>query len=368
MQNYLIVVTLHIPNKIEHRNSNTTMIGNDIDKNSVRSLAQLIERCNTVVITCHVKPDGDAVGSTLALMHILSTLGKAVHIVTPDSPPRSLRFLPGCKEVVAVSSQEDFCRSLVEKAELIFCLDFNALNRIDRLAPFIARAKAKKVLIDHHLDPEAFADITISRPSESSTCALLFKVICALGLRPIIDKKTAMCFMTGIMTDTGNLSYNANDPDLYTIVSDLLRLGVNKVRLWERLNIKTQSQLRLNAFAIDSRMELLMNGRAALITLNADDLARYDYVKGDTEGLVNVPLTIPEVAVSVFMHQEPGFIKVSMRSKGEFPVNKICSSHFGGGGHLNAAGGEFRGHMREAVDTLRKVLPDYAQYLPIVEK
>ena len=344
------------------------MIGNDIDKHSIKALAQFLESCGSVVITCHVKPDGDAIGSSLALFHILTTLGKDVHIITPDTPPRSLKFLPGCKEIIAVSAQEDFCKSLIDKADIIFCLDFNAINRIDRAAPLIAGAKAHKVLIDHHLEPEAFADVTISRPAESSTCALLFKVICALGLRPVIDKKTAMCLMAGIMTDTGNLSYNANDPDLYTIVADLLRLGVNKVRLWERINTRTRTQLRLNAFAIDSRMELLFGGRASLITLSAEDLTRYDYVKGDTEGLVNVPLSIPEVAVSVFMHQEPGFIKVSMRSKAEFPVNRLCSEHFGGGGHLNAAGGEFRGSMSEAVETLRRVLPDYASFLPPIEK
>ena len=273
------------------------MIGNDIDKKSIKALAQLIEQCNNVVITCHVKPDGDAVGSTLALFHILSTLGKAAHIITPDSPPRSLRFLPGCKDIIALSAQEDFCKSLIDKAELIFCLDFNAINRLDKAASVISGAKARKVLIDHHLYPEPFADITISRPTESSTCALLFKVICALGLRPLIDKKTAKCLMAGIMTDTGNLSYNANDPDLYTITGDLLRLGVDKVNLWERLNTKSLSQLKLNAFAIDNRMEMLLNGRAALITLTAEELENYNYVKGDTEGLVNIPLSINGVAV-----------------------------------------------------------------------
>ena len=343
------------------------MIGNDIDKKSIKALAQLIEQCNNVVITCHVKPDGDAVGSTLALFHILSTLGKAAHIITPDSPPRSLRFLPGCKDIIALSAQEDFCKSLIDKAELIFCLDFNAINRLDKAASVISGAKARKVLIDHHLYPEPFADITISRPTESSTCALLFKVICALGLRPLIDKKTAKCLMAGIMTDTGNLSYNANDPDLYTITGDLLRLGVDKVNLWERLNTKSLSQLKLNAFAIDNRMEMLLNGRAALITLTAEELENYNYVKGDTEGLVNIPLSINDVAVSVFMHEEPGFIKVSMRSKGEFPVNRLCSEHFGGGGHLNAAGGEFKGSLSEAVDTLHRVLPEYSGFLPHID-
>ena len=343
------------------------MIGNDIEKKTIKDLAQLIDRCGNIILICHVKPDGDAIGSTLALDHVLSALGKKVQIISPDSPPRSLRFLPGCKNILAVSSQESYCKSLIGKADLIFCLDFNTLSRIDRAEPFVLKSNAHKVLIDHHLEPEDFAEITISRPGESSTCALLFKVICALGLRPIIDKKTAMCLMTGIMTDTGNLSYNANDPDLYTIVGELLRLGVNKVSLWERINTKTINQLRLNAFAIESRMEMLIDGRAALITLDADDLKRYEYVKGDTEGLVNVPLSIPEVAVSVFMHQEPGFIKVSMRSKSEFPVNKICSQYFGGGGHLNAAGGEYKGTLREATDTLKRVLPDFVAYLPPIE-
>lgn len=335
------------------------MFGMPISMKQLGIFEDLINRATDVVITCHVKPDGDAVGSTLALCHVMEQLGKKAYVVTPDTPPEYLNFLPGCKDVVAYSANKEFADSLLQSASLIFCLDFNAAYRVDRMEQALREAPAKKIMIDHHLDPEDFVDVVVSQPSDSSTCFLLFKVLCQLGWKPLIDKETATCIAAGMMTDTGNFSYNANDPEIYRAMAELLATGIDKVLIWEKLNVKSEAQLRLNGFALAEKMELFADGRASLMMLSREELHKYGYKKGDLEGLVNVPLQIPKVRLSVLMHQEPDFVKVSARSQGNIPVNKLCEKYFSGGGHMNAAGGEFRGTLEEArevyITALRRI-------------
>lgn len=334
------------------------MFSTPVAKNDVKSLRRLIEDAKKVAVTCHVKPDGDAVGSMLALWHVMSKMGKDVTSIPPDAPPRYLDFLPGCDDVAPFSQNEEFTRRQLWEADIIFCLDFNASYRVDRMEKALLEAPGKKVLIDHHLSPEQFTDITVSEPSDSSTCFLLFKVLCQLGLRPLVDKDIATCLAAGMMTDTGNFSYNANDPEIYTAMAELLTTGIDKVAIWERLNIKSENQLRLNGFALEKRMEIYSAHHASLIRLSAEDLKEFHYRKGDLEGLVNVPLQIPDINLSVLMHQEPDFVKVSMRSQGKLPVNELCEKYFSGGGHRNAAGGEFRGGMDEAKNVFEKALEE----------
>ena len=324
------------------------MFQEPLKKKTLKELALLIENAGKIVITCHVKPDGDAVGSTLALWHVLGQLGKDVYVVTPDVPPAYLKFLPGFREITPYSQNADFAEELIKEANIIFCLDFNAAYRVDRMEQALIEAKGKKIMIDHHLDPENFVDIIVSMPQDSSTCYLLFKVICQLGWKPLINKETAGCLAAGMMTDTGNFSYNANDPDIYRAMAELLATGIDKVAIWDKLNVKSESQLRLNGYAVEKKLEILGEGMVAVMSLTKEELERFNYRKGDIEGLVNVPLQIPEVKMSVLMHEEPEFIKVSMRSQGKIAVNEICEKYFSGGGHLNAAGGEFRGSMEEA--------------------
>lgn len=338
------------------------MLSTPVDSRSLKQLAKLIETTQNMVITCHVKPDGDAVGSTLALWHVLQQLGKTAYVLAPDAPPRTLRFLPGAKDMAFFSADEDFGRRLLNEAELIFCLDYNAAYRTDRMAQALVEAKAPKVMIDHHLDPEKFADITVSVSADSSTCVLLYKVLCQLGLRMLVNKDAATCLCAGMMTDTGNFSYNANNPEIYLIMAELLRCGVDKVAIWQRLNVKEEWPMRLNGYAIARKMTLFHDRRVSLMQLSRAELDEYHYQKGDMEGLVNVPLDIPGVQMSVLMHQEPDFTKVSMRSRGSIPVNKICEKYFGGGGHLNAAGGEFHGTLDEARQLLEKVVPEFNEF------
>lgn len=341
------------------------MISRIIDEKAVGRIRDLLIRSERVVITCHLTPDGDAIGSSLGLFHTLCAIGKNVNVVTPDMVPKSLLFLPGAKDAVAFTRHEEFATRLLADADLIFCLDFNESRRVDRMENALLDAKAPKVLIDHHLNPGDFADVTISHPESSSTSMLVFRVLCRLELFDRIDRRAAECIFAGMMTDTGNFSYNSNDADLYIVIAELLKKGIDKDLIYQRAcNTFSESSLRLNGYALSEKMELIPAHRCSLIALNADELVRFNYEKGDTEGLVNKPLAMPEVVWSVYLREDPTQIKVSMRSKGAFPVNEVCKQVFGGGGHLNAAGAEFKGSLPDCIATLRDAMPRFDKYLP----
>ena len=332
------------------------MLSRVIDESRINELKKLIFASNNIVITCHVSPDGDAIGSSLALWHILLSLGKTVKVITPDQPPKSLFFLPGISDIDIYSCNPDKVEKLIKKSDLIICLDFNTISRIDKLGDIVLESRAKKVMIDHHLYPDAFSDVLISYPEVSSTCALLYYVISQIGLYESMDVNAAQCLYTGMMTDTGNFSYNSCDPDLYIIISKLLKKGINKDEIYTYVyNTNTESSLRINGYALSKKMELNFQKGVAILSLNKQELDEYNYKKGDTEGLVNVPLSIPGISCSVFFREDNDFIKVSMRSKGEFYVNTICEQYFNGGGHKNAAGGEFYGSLNEAVEIFRSI-------------
>ncbi len=334
-------------------------------KPDIARLRQAVDTCSRVVITTHMTPDGDALGSSLGLYHVLSNMGKDVKIVVPDRPTMQLSFLPGFKYIEIYVQNPEFATDQICHADLLFCLDYNEPKRTDLVADAITASKAVKVMIDHHLNPAPFCDITISQHHASSTCELLFQVICALELYDAIDRNAATCILAGMMTDTGNFNYNANNPDLYRITAHLIEKGANKDDLSKRLfDTFSLNCLRLNAYALYEKMRVWEDYGAALITLTREELNRLGYERGDTEGLVNKPLAIPRVVYSVFLREEANYIKVSMRSKGDFPCNAVCHDHFNGGGHLNASGGEFYGTMDEAVKIFESLLkPNYQNYI-----
>ena len=211
------------------------MLTRIIKEADVKRLKRLLDESRKVVVTTHMSPDGDAVGASLAMAAVMTTLGKDVKVILPDRALSNLMFLPGAKEMIDARQYPDFAAGLIADADLIFCLDYNELKRVGALAGPIAASNAAKVLIDHHLDPGDFADPVFSHPDQSSTCALLFRVFCRLELFNLIDRYAAECLLAGMMTDTGNFSYNANDPDAYIIVAELIRKGVDKNMLYERL-------------------------------------------------------------------------------------------------------------------------------------
>ena len=336
----------------------------ELDPAVVDRVKQFVLASRNIVITCHVSPDGDALGSSCALWFILKALGKNATVVTADCAPRSLQFLPGVREIVAATRNGDRVHDLIADADLIFCLDFNDITRVDRLSDAISKSPAKKVVIDHHLDPRIEGEIVISRPEISSTSALLYIFMWQAGWTRHLTRNSAACIYTGMMTDTGNFSYNSNDPDLYLIIHDLMRKGIDKDNLYKLvMNTSSESRIRIMGFA-QYRMQILQPHRAAVIMLSEDELKEFGYSKGDTEGLVNIPLSMPEVTYSVFLREDAkNCVKVSMRSKGEFSVSRICEEHFGGGGHTNAAGGEFNGPLDKVLQKLLEIIPTYDKYL-----
>lgn len=331
-----------------------------IEPDLVERVKTLLLGSRKIVITCHVSPDGDALGSTTALCAVLRALGKDANIVTADCAPKSLQFMPGVRDITSYTREPERARKLLKECDLLFCLDFNDIKRVDRLSELIDFGSVKTVVIDHHLGEAIGCDVLISRPEVSSTSALLYIFLYQAGWARYLTRSSAADIYTGMMTDTGNFSYNSNDPDLYVIIADLLRRGIDKDNLYKLVhNNATRSSIRLNGYA-QYRTDYLLDGRLALITLSASQLREFDYNKGDTEGLVNVPLTIPEVQWSIFMREDSGDqVKVSMRSKGSFPVNLVCQELFGGGGHINAAGGEYHGSLIDAVSFILEAAPRY---------
>lgn len=334
------------------------MIPKILSKSEADALSRSIDDARRIVVVCHVAPDGDAIGSSLALWHTLRGLGKDVFVVVPDACPASLRFLNGYKDILVYTRYTEFAQQLLENADLIFCLDFNEPKRVDKMEDALTASKARKILIDHHLHPAPFCNMTISHPEISSTCEVLFRVICSLGLFEQIGVDAASAIYTGMMTDTGNFTYNSNYPEIYITIAELIKKGIDKDWIYARIhNTNSENKLRLNGYAIAQKMEVFPEQCAALITLSQNELNQYDYQKGDTEGLVNVPLSMEHILFSAFLREESNLIKISLRSKGSFPANKIASDYFNGGGHLNAAGGEFYGTLQEAHSRILEILP-----------
>ncbi|MBQ7691258.1 MAG: bifunctional oligoribonuclease/PAP phosphatase NrnA [Muribaculaceae bacterium] len=335
------------------------MIQPIIEDSVIERLRSLINGVKNVVITCHLSPDGDAIGSSLALCHVLHRLGKNAMVVTPDMVPRTLSFLPDMRDMVVFTKNEARARGLVEQAQLFFCLDFNDMRRIDKLGELIMQQRGPRVLIDHHLEPQPVFDVVMSFPELSSTCELVFRLLMQLHMLNLIDRYAAQCLYIGMMTDTGNFTYSCENPELYEIQSLLMRRHINKQRLYNlAMNTFSADSLRLQGYALSQKMELFPEHGAALITLTHDDLKQYNYRKGDTEGLVNKPLAIPGIHWVVFFRQDPEYVKVSCRSQGDFSVNDICRNYFNGGGHINAAGGEFYGTMEQAVQVFHRILDE----------
>ena len=332
---------------------------------NIDHFSKWLNRAEKMVIVSHISPDGDAIGSSLGLWHYLNTLGKTATVIVPNAFPDFLRWMPGSKEILQYDRYREFANKLLAEADVICCLDFNALSRIDAMADAVASSPARKVLIDHHLNPEQFAGIIISHPNISSTSELVFRLICRLGSFNDITRACAECIYTGMMTDTGGFTYNSNSRDIYFIISELLSKGIDKDAIYRKVyNTYSESRLRLMGHVL-TRMKVYPEHRAALITLTKDEQSRFNYIRGDSEGFVNIPLSIKNVIFSCFLREdtEKPMIKVSLRSVGSFPCNQVASQFFNGGGHLNASGGEFYGNMNDAIARWEQALEQFKPLL-----
>ena len=341
------------------------MLTNIIDQTKIDRFSKWLHYAENIVIVSHVSPDGDAIGSSLGLSHYLTSQGKEVHVIVPNAFPVFLKWMPGSKEILQYDWHKNFANKLIAKADIICCLDFNAISRIDAMGEAVLASKAKKILIDHHLHPEEFCQIIISHPQISSTSELVFRTICRLGGFGDITKEGAECIYTGMMTDTGGFTFNSNNREIYFIISELLSKGIDKDAIYRKVyNTYSESRLRLMGYVL-SNMMVYAEHKAALISLTKDEQGQFDYVRGDSEGFVNIPLSIKDVVFSCFLREdtEKAMIKISLRSVGDFPCNQLAAEFFNGGGHLNASGGEFWGTMEEAKAVFEQALVKYSPLL-----
>ena len=333
------------------------MLTKIILEDNVSRSYKLIEAAERIVILTHLSPDGDAVGSSLGLYHFLREIGKEPVVVVPNRFPGFLNWMSGAADIVVLEEKHKEVQGLITEADLLICVDFNDLKRIDGAKPFVEQSHAKKILIDHHLSPEAFADVTISHPEISSSSELVFRLICRMGFFQNITKACAESIYVGMMTDTGNFSYASQSPEIYHIISELLSKGIDKDNIYRLVyNTYSENRMRLMGFCLVEKMKLYKEQRTAVISLSLDELARFDYQVGDAEGFVNIALSIEGIDVSVFVREDVKKVKMSFRSQGTFPVNKMASTYFNGGGHLNAAGGESYLSLAETLDKLEKVI------------
>lgn len=335
----------------------------NIDEAVVGAVRSATCRAEKVAIVCHMGPDGDALGSSLFMWHLLRAMGKSATVIVPDAYPANLDFMPGAREILVAGAHADAAARKLAAADVVFCLDFNELSRIDRMAPMLEASAAKRILVDHHTFPSEMAQVMLSRPDKSSTSMLVYMLAEACGWQEYITTEAASCCCVGMMTDTGGFSYNANDPDIYLVVAQLVALGVDKDALYKKVfDTTTERRLRIMGYCEYKKMCIFAEHHCAVITLSHDECLEFGYQKGDTESLVNRPLGIDHVVWSVYLREsEPGYVRVSMRSKGSFSVRQICAEQFGGGGHHNAAGGDFYGTIPEALSRLIEIMPLYAQ-------
>ncbi|MBR9923035.1 MAG: bifunctional oligoribonuclease/PAP phosphatase NrnA [Bacteroidetes bacterium] len=330
---------------------------------NVSELKQFLAIPRDIVLTTHRNPDGDAVGSSLGLYHFLRGEGHTVHMCVPSEYPGFLGWMPGIHDMVVYDTDPERTQELIERADVIFALDYNALDRIDKTGELIYSAKAKKVMIDHHLYPEGFADYQLSEESASSTCELIYDFIQLLDKDISITPLIGECLFTGILTDTGSFKYSTS-PKLFRIVAKLLERGVDDVKIQGMVfNCLPEKHLRLLGHCLANRMEILDEYRTGIITLTKEDYETFDIKRGDTEGIVNFLLRLKNVTMAAFIHEQPKITKISLRSKGDFSVQQIASKYFKGGGHLNASGGASFTGLASTVRKFKSILPEYKSQL-----
>lgn len=331
------------------------MLSKVILESNIVQAGKLIDNSKKILLTSHISPDGDAIGSTLGFYHMLTKLGKNVTVMVPNRYPAFFKWMPGIEKVVIMEENKAELVKIFKESDLIFCIDYNSLDRVNGMKPLIETSKSKIIVIDHHLNPNIKADVCISHPEISSSSELVFRFLCRWGYYPEITLEAAQCIYTGMMTDTGGFTYNSNDPEIYTIIKLLLEKGVDKDDIYRKVfNTYSENRLRLLGYCLN-KMEILNDCNTAIITLTLDEQKQFNYAIGDTEGFVNMPLQIENINKSVFLREDKDKIKLSFRSQGDVPVN-VLAEKFGGGGHKNAAGGESYTSLENTIVKLKEIL------------
>lgn len=328
-------------------------------------LVKLLAEPKQIVITTHPKPDGDAMGSSLGLYNFLINFGHQVNVITPTDYPAFLQWLPGNSTVTVFTEQTEESKRLVAEADLIFCLDFNALIRINELGDFVRKSSAKKVLIDHHLEPEGFEDYRLWNTGACATAQLVYEfIVNVMDSRKQLNAAIASCLYTGIMTDTGSFRYRSTTSGVHHIVADLIDCGADNTKIHQLVYDNfAENRLRFLGYVLLNKLEVIPEYNTAIIAITKQELEKFDITTGDTEGIVNYALSIQGIKLAVLIIERQDIVKLSLRSTGSFPANEICKKYFSGGGHLNASGG----FSSEKIEVVRAkfnvILPEYKELL-----
>ncbi|MBO3699386.1 bifunctional oligoribonuclease/PAP phosphatase NrnA [Roseivirga sp. E12] len=318
-----------------------------------------------IVITTHVKPDADALGSSLGMANYLIKKGHDVQVITPSEYPAFLHWMKGNDDVLVYSEDtHEASQSLMNQAEVIITLDFSVLSRINQLGEMVKEANGFKVNVDHHLDPEDFADFRLWNTGAAATCELCYELIVALGDRDLIDKDIAECLYAGIMTDTGGFRHPNTTQNVHEVVANLIAHGADNSRVSKEIYDKNSiNRLRFLGYALSQNLQVLPESRVAFFALSEDELQKYNSKTGDTEGLVNYALSIEGITLAGLFKESSDGVKISLRSIGKFPANEVANKYFNGGGHRNAAGGKVDISLEEAVNRFKGVLGEYKDQL-----
>ncbi len=328
----------------------------------------LMAKPRKAVIVTHFKPDADALGSSLGLAAYLKKKGHDVQVITPSDYPGFLAWMPGNSQVLAVAKDnpeiERKAKEAIATAEVLFCLDFSALRRTEDLEDAIRQSKAVKVLVDHHLEPERFADFEQWNVDSASTAGLIFQLIAEMGDESLVDSDIANCLYAGLMTDTGGFRHSNTTQEEFRIAAELMKRGANPSLVAKLIyDTNTLERLRLTGFVLSQKLQILTEFRTAYMVLSSQELRQFGSQTGDTEGLVNYGLSVSNIRLSVLLYERKNEIKYSFRSLGDFSVNEMARKHFDGGGHKNAAGGTFKGTLDGALKKFLDLLPSYKDKL-----
>ena len=328
---------------------------------------QLISTAQSVLVVCHKSPDGDAIGSSLGMAEYLRLRGKDVTVVVPDQYPDFLHWLPNSEKIVRYDKHPDKCDMLFKIADLIVCLDFNTPSRVEDMEPALVSSPARKILIDHHLKPDVDADLVISQPEASSASELVFRVVWQLGGFPELGKAFAIPVYCGMMTDTGGFTFNSTRPEIFFIIGELLTKHIDKDKIYRNVyHNYSYDRIRLMGYVMYEKLVYLPEYHASYYAITREEQKRFNFIKGDAEGLVNIPQQIKGLKLSISLREDtekPNLVWVSLRSVDDFPCNLVAERFFNGGGHLNASGGRLNCSIDEAVEIARQAIVAFADTL-----
>ena len=340
---------------------------NIMTEDQVAQLSHLISDAGNIIITCHKSPDGDALGASLGWADYLRSLGKEPTVIIPDQYPDFLSWMPNTEKIVRYDKHREKCDMLFKIADLVFCLDYNTPSRVDEMEQALVSSPAPKVLIDHHLGPDVPAVLSISHPDLCSTCELIFRIVWQLDGFKQLTKQFAVPIYCGMMTDTGGFLYNSTRSEIYFIIGDLLTKRIDKDKIYRNVyHNYSEDRIRLMGYVMYEKLVYLPEFHAAYYTLTREEQKRFHFIKGDAEGLVNIPQQIKGLKLSISLREDTdksNLVWVSLRSVDDFPCNKMAEEFFNGGGHLNASGGRVNGTMEEAVVTVNRAISAYETLL-----